>query len=84
MGPGLLIYQLQGSNIEWYQASATNVLLETGNTYSPFVNTTTNYFAVATTGGTGFGGQPDISIGTASTLQTGKFGIVFMLMYRPV
>ncbi|MBK9424014.1 MAG: hypothetical protein IPN54_07790 [Bacteroidetes bacterium] len=40
----------------------------------PFVNTTTNYFVVATTGGMAFGGHPDNGIGTASTLQSGKFG----------
>ena len=74
-GPGVVSLSATGTgNIEWYLATAPNVLLDTGNTYSPFVNTTTNYFAVATTGGVGFGGQPDISIGTASTLQSGKFG----------
>ncbi|MBK8413150.1 MAG: hypothetical protein IPL22_00730 [Bacteroidetes bacterium] len=40
----------------------------------PLVNTTTNYFAVATKGGVGFGGHPDNSIGTALTLQSGNFG----------
>ncbi|MBK6643207.1 MAG: hypothetical protein IPG39_19190 [Bacteroidetes bacterium] len=49
-------------------------MLATGNTYSPFVNATTDYVALATTGGMGFGGHPDIGIGTAATLQTGKFG----------
>ncbi|MBK6642955.1 MAG: T9SS type A sorting domain-containing protein [Bacteroidetes bacterium] len=54
-------------------------MLATGNTYSPFVNATTDYVALATTGGMGFGGHPDIGIGTAATLQTGKFGHRFFV-----
>ncbi len=79
-GPGVVNLSATGTgNIEWYQASATNDLLATGNTYSPFVNATTDYVALTTTGGMGFGGHPDISIGTATTLQTGKFGNRFFV-----
>ncbi|MBK9048472.1 MAG: T9SS type A sorting domain-containing protein [Bacteroidetes bacterium] len=79
-GPGVVNLSATGTgNIEWYQAAATNDLLATGNTYSPFVNATTDYVALATTGGMGFGGHPDIGIGTAATLQTGKFGHRFFV-----
>ncbi|MBK8874498.1 MAG: hypothetical protein IPN13_11475 [Bacteroidetes bacterium] len=74
-GPGIANLSASGSsNIEWHPTIATDSLLAIGNTYNPLVNTTSNYFVVATNGGTAYGGHPDNGFGTVLPLQTVNFG----------
>lgn len=63
-GPGVVMMQATGvGTINWYLTSINDSIVNSGNTYSPFLNVTTNYNVQSTTGSSQVAGYTDQSIG---------------------
>ncbi|MBK7389015.1 MAG: hypothetical protein IPI23_08080 [Bacteroidetes bacterium] len=75
-GAGLVNLNATGTgNLLWYNSSSLDSLSFTGNTYSPYVTSGTNFYVQASSGIFLNDGIPDNSIGTTSTDSYSSSGV---------
>ncbi len=63
--------------INWYLSTLADSIINVGNTYSPYLSASTNFYVGATSGGPASAGYTDQSIGTINGNSSAQSGIRF-------
>ncbi len=77
-GPGVVNLQATSTGtIYWYEYYITDSIIHTGNTYSPFISSNTNYRVRSTNGLEATAGYSDNSIGNVGSMSNEQKGLRF-------
>jgi len=63
--------------INWYLTTLADSIINVGNTYSPYISSSTNFYIIATSGGSTSAGYIDQSIGSIAGTSTTEAGLRF-------